>query len=382
MNDNIAIGRPIRVLHVVGSMGQGGIQSFLISLYRHINRDCVQFDFLIHKACSYGFEDEIRNLGGQVYYLQMPSKRNCIGYVTEVKGFLKEHQEYKIIHIHMRTVATVWTIEAKRLNRTTIIHSHNTTNGYGFAGLVKNVIQFPVRWTADYYMGCSVTANEWMFGKRIAHSEQCMVLNNGIDVNRFRFDPNKRKKIRSSLGIEDELIVLGNVGRLVEQKNQVFLVDLMKSLLDEDSTQKYKLIIIGDGPLQGKLRHRIDELGLREYVILLGRRSDVNDLLSAFDVFLLPSKNEGLGIAAIEAQAAGLPVLCSDCVPEEAVITNWCRKLPLNDLECWKNEVLKINEEFSNDDFIRTGLKEVIREAGFDIEDVCNQLCTFYYRLI
>ena len=373
---------PIRVLHIVNSMGFGGIQSFLINLYRNINQEQVQFDFMIHVPCNDGFEDEIRSLGGRIYYQQPPRIRNIVGYISDVKQFLKEHQEYRIVHIHLRTVAAIWSREAKCKGQITVVHSHSTTNGYGFNGAIKNVIQFPIRWTADYFMGCSVAANEWMFGKKIAHSNRCTVLNNGIEIENFRFNPEKRRHIRASLGIDDNVTVLGNVGRLVEQKNQLFLLPIIKNLIEEYPKDQYRLVIVGEGPLQERLLVEVHNLGLEDYVMMLGRRSDVKELLSAFDLFLLPSRDEGLGIVAIEAQASGLPVLCSDAIPAEAQVTELCTLLPLDNMDCWCEKIVSIDNNLLESGYNRAAFNRKVGEAGFDIKEVSNRLLIYYLELL
>ena len=363
---------PIRVLHVVSSMGMGGIQTYLMSLYRAIDRKKVQFDFLIHIPTKDGFEDEIRQMGGRIFYQPKLTGKNIVPYEKKFRAFLQKHSEYQIVHIHVRSAVVACAWGAKKEQRCAVAHSHSTTNGYGCAAVVKNIAQFPVRYLGDYFMGCSQIANEWMFGKRVANSDKCRVIYNGIDISRFRFSAEMRKRKRAELGITENEQLIGNVGRLVEQKNQELLIRAFA--LAYETRPSLRLAIAGDGPLAQHLHELAKELGREKEILFLGNRKDVPDLLQAFDVFVMPSKNEGLGIAAIEAQAAGLPCVVSEAVPEEAYVTKSICCINTQSLTKWAEALLEQNIAYQRD-CISSELKK------YDISSISKDLMNFYLKL-
>ena len=362
----------IRVLHVVGSLGTGGIQSYLIELYRHIDRSQVQFDFVVHIKAAKSYVPEVESLGGIVYYIDNDvfECKNWGKYLLFWKRFYKEHPEYKIVHGHLRSTAAVYLWEARKHGCFTIAHSHATTNGYGTTAWIKDILQFPVRYFADYCIGCSQEANEWMFGKKRANSKTCAVLRNGIEVEKYAFRKEVRASLRSELGYLDTDLVIGNVGRLVAQKNQELLINALSLLGDQ-----YKLLLVGDGPLRQKLQEQISNCSLQSRVKMLGSRDDVDKLLSAIDIFALPSRNEGLGIAAIEAQAAGLPTLLSNSVPKDAYVTRSAVCVQEETAGEWAEAIkqITVNE--------RTSASELITDAGYSICDAAEKLQSLYLRI-
>ena len=364
---------PMRVLHVVGSLGIGGIQSYVMELYRHIDKTRIQFDFVVNIKAEISYADEIIKLGGKIFYIDGDAfeKKEWGQYIRFWKRFYKEHSEYRIVHGHLRSTALIYLREAKRYGLFTIAHSHATSNGYGKTAKLKDFMQWPVRYIADYCMGCSKQANEWMFGKKRANSDSCTVLYNGIDANKFKYSKNMRQEKRIELNIPDNSFVIGCVGRLVEQKNQGVLIEAMAGIAKKESNTF--LLIIGDGPMRDQLQNRIEKLHISEgKVRILGSRTDVNELLSALDLFALPSKDEGLGIAAIEAQANGLPVLISQAVPNEVCITDHVYKVENNDAESWEKEIL------SRKYHIDQHKDESLIGSQYDIQRVSDQLTDFY----
>lgn len=364
---------PIRILHVVGSLGTGGIQSYLMELYRHIDREKVQFDFVANIKAEKNYAEEIGSLGGRVYYIDGDAfeKGKWIEYIRFWKRFFAEDRTHRIVHGHLRSTAAIYLLEAKRTGRYTIAHSHATSNGYGRSARVKDVMQYPVRFMADYCMGCSQQANEWLFGKKRAGGDRCTVIYNGIDIKRFAFDPEKRAEYRKAYGIGGDTFVIGTVGRLVKQKNQPFLLDVMNILRKTEPDAR--LFIVGDGPEKDTLCAKIESLGLDDAVIMPGSRSDVDGFLSAFDVFVLPSIDEGLGISAIEAQANGLPVEVSPAIPSETLVTDLVERASFSPEE-WAEALLRRRSEDRRD---RT--RELTR-AGYSIDQIADRLCGMYQR--
>lgn len=362
----------MRILHVVGSLALGGIQSYLMELYRHTNRGKVQFDFVVHIKTEQSYVNEVETLGGRVFYIDGDAfeKKAWGQYIKFWKGFYRKHPEYHIVHGHLRSTSAIYLWEAKKAGCYTIAHSHATSNGYGKSGKVKDILQFPTRYIADFCMGCSQQANEWMFGRKRANSDTCIVLHNGIDIKKFRFSEEKRKEKRAELGLSNEDYVIGCVGRLVEQKNQGIIIEAMPAVLEKN--QNAVLILVGDGPMRERIKEQINQLGIGEDRIrMLGSRTDVNELLNVFDLFVLPSKDEGLGIAAIEAQANGLPVLVSEAVPEEVFITPLVESVVVGSTK-WAKRISEATTKRQCD------TEKKINDAGYSITEVATQLSVIY----
>lgn len=366
---------PMRVLHVVSGMGLGGIETLLINIYRGIDRTKIQFDFIIHRKTENGFENEIKEMGGKIYYFD-PLNLSCAGkYICCVKAFIKEHDEYSIIHIHNRAASSIWSCYAKKYGRFSIVHSHSTTNGYGLKAIAEDILQYPARYYSAYFMGCSKEANVWMFGKKIADSDKCFILHNGIEVERFRFDMNNRNLVRTELGIPESRFVIGSVGRLVPQKNYSFLLAVFKDL--KIKHPDVHLVIAGEGSLHGELTAISIDLGISDAVSFLGARSDANRLLSAFDSFALCSKHEGFGISAIEAQANGLPVTASESVPRTVRLTESCEFLGLEEpKDKWIDCLLR-----SNCLETRSAAYKSVENSVYDIKRTCKWLTDFYFSI-
>ena len=210
--------KPERILHVLGSLNMGGAETLVMNIYRNIDRNKFQFDFVVHGKDIGKYEEEILSFGGKVYHIDEYRVYNHFKYKNIWNNFFNEHEEYKIIHGHMRSTASIYLKIAKKHGLKTICHSHNTSNGKGFKSVIKKLLQSRIKKSCDMYIGCSYDANKWLFGETIAKSNDCYVLNNGIDTNFFKYDEKKRNNVRSELGLTDELLV-GNVGRLCYQKN-------------------------------------------------------------------------------------------------------------------------------------------------------------------
>ena len=363
----------IRILHVLGSLDRGGAETMIMNLYRNIDRSKVQFDFLIHTDRECDYNEEIRSIGGKIYSLKRFKGYNLCQYIKQFKDFFIKHPEYEIIHGHMRSTASIYLKIAKSMGRYTIAHSHNTSSGNGISALGKNLIQLPLRYIADYYFACSIEAGEWLFGKKIIKSDKFYILKNAIDMGAFVFNQNIRDLKRKELGFED-FFIIGNVGRFHEQKNHYFTLNLFNEFLKEELNSK--LVLVGEGELKSEIKKYADELEINDKVIFLDSRSDINELMMSFDVFIFPSKYEGLGIVAIEAQSSSLPTLCSDNVPREVKITDIIRFISLDDMSKWIKELKKIKN--SKRKIIK---KEDVVKTGYDIKSSSAFLFKFYVNI-
>lgn len=364
---------PIRILCVFGSLNRGGSETMCMNLYRNIDRTTVQFDFVKHCGEIGAYEEEIISLGGKIY--QAPSYKiyNEILYKKWWKNHLSDHPEHQIIHGHYFTISKVYFDVCKKMNRITIAHSHCTAQiGKGLKLFLKKQLQKNISLVSDYRFACSKDAGEWLFP-----NSEFSVLKNAIDTNNFVYDAKVREAKRTELLNDNNCLFVGTVGRLTEQKNPSFIIDICKSLkkISEKESVKVKFVWIGVGEKLDFILSELQRNNLQDMVMMLGSRSDVNEILQAIDVFVLPSLWEGLGIVAVEAQAAGLPTLCSDAVPKEAKVTDLCEFLPLGDPRIWADKI------FQNKDVVRRDTQAEVVNAGYDIKSTAKWLTSFYLEI-
>ncbi len=350
-----------RVLHILNRMNPGGAESLLMNLYRNIDRNKIQFDFYVTDKGI--FDDEILKMGGKIYYTESLQKCGLMKYLKNWKDFLNNHSEYKIIHSHLNNVSGLLFRIAKKKNiPTRIIHSHTseTINSLKVKIFKKLLNHFIIKYST-VLIGCSDKANEWLYGK---HKNNAIILNNGIETERFKYDEIIRKRIREDLGIIDTTIVIGHVGRLVEVKNHKFIIEVFERYHSNNNNSI--LLIIGDGPLKTKIETLVKEKNLENCVKLLGTKTNINEYMQAIDCFIFPSIYEGLPVTLIEAQAAGLPILASKNISEMSKINDNFVFLDINDQP--ENWVDKINvcdnrEKYSDN----------VRDAGFDIKQTVEK---------
>ena len=359
----------IKILQYIGSLDFGGSQAFIMEVYRKINKEEIQFDFITFPNEKNGFYDEILKLGGKVYEAPKFNGKNGIEFIKWWNNFFKQHKEYKILHGHVRSCASLYVPIAKKNSVKTIVHSHSTSNGKGVEGIVKKILQFPIRYQADYLFACSSIAGEWLFGKKALKKDNYYMINNCIDVEKYRYNSEIRNQMRKELGLENK-IVYGHVGRLIDAKNHMFLLEVFKEIYIKNNNSV--LIIVGDGELKEEIKNKIELLNLQGAVLMLGSRNDVEKLMQAMDILLFPSKWEGLPVTVVEAQAAGLPCFISDTITTDIDISKAVYYLPIDKgTDIW---VDKINVCLKN----RMDVIEDIKQAGFDINGSVIRLEELY----
>ena len=313
----------MRVLQVVTKMDRGGLETMLMNYYRRIDRNKVQFDFLVHREERGAYDDEIELLGGKIYRLPRLVPWS-VSYLSSLNNFFDEHLEYKIVHVHQDCLSSV-ILKAAKKHRipVRIAHSHSSSQDKNLKYPIKLICKHSIPKYATDLFACGKNAGNWMFG-----GASYKIINNAIDVAAYAYDLTKRQEMRQQLSVENEFTV-GHVGRFNQPKNHSFLLEIFNALLKEEPNAV--LLLVGGGEDMKMIQVKAQILGIAEHVRFLGIRSDVADLMQAMDIFVFPSLYEGLGIALIEAQAAGLPCVVSDTIPKEAYLTDLVKSESLSD---------------------------------------------------
>lgn len=365
----------IKVLHVFGELGIGGAEIMIMNIFRVIDPFVVQFDFVEHTEDKCFFEQEIEEEGSVIYHCPKYNGKNHFQYRSWWKNFFQEHQEYDILHSHVRSSASIYMEFAKECGIKTIIHSHSTSNGGGLSSIIKAVTQYPLRYQADFFLACSMDAGKWLFGKRICKSNRFQIIKNAIDVKKFLYNQQVRNEIRRELGINDKFVV-GFLARVSVPKNPLFVLDIFEELLKLRSG--VKLLFIGDGELLPYIKEKTVEKKIDTNVIFMGLRSDVERMYQAMDCYLLPSLWEGLGISLIEAQASGLKCICSENIPKEAILSENVKIMKLNvGCKIWAENISKIDMDYDRKD-----MYDVIADAGYDIFEASKSLISLYQSIV
>ncbi len=365
---------PIYVLVLDTVMDRGGAEAMIMNYMRNVNRDLIKFDFLTNRDYRAAFEDEIESLGGKVYHM-CPMYPGKFGqYKREVREFLKEHPEYKIIHSNLEERSYFALKEAKKLGvPVRISHSHNRPLGFNPKLIVRYYFRFMLKYYNTHMFSCGVEAGDWLYGRK--NRDKVIVMNNAIDAKAYSYDSEKATTMKKALGVEGKKVI-GHVGRFFAQKNHPFLIDIFKAIHDKDPDTV--LLLVGGGELDDRLKNemkdKVDALGLTDSVQFLGVREDVADVMQAFDLFLLPSLFEGLPVTMVEAQSSGLPCVISDKVPIQCDITGNVKVVALEDsVDKWADVVLEYLKNFERKDTYETIVK-----AGFDIKENAKWLEEFY----
>ena len=357
----------IRVLQIVTHMNRGGLETMIMNYYRHINREKIQFDFLTHREYDGDYGEEIMLMGGNIYHI---SKLNpfSLSYLKELKTFFLEHKEYEIIHVHQDCMSGIILKVAEECKiPVRIAHCHSSGQDFNLKYFIKLYYKRYISKYATKLYSCGRKSGNWMFGK----NSNFTVLPNAIMSNEYSYSHDKAIAVRRKLGIKNDDIVIGHVGRFCQVKNHSYLVKIVKVLCDKSS--KYKLLLVGQGELMDEVKKQVKSEKIEDNVIFLGLRNDVSDILQAMDVFVFPSIYEGLPVSMIEAQAAGLKCIISDGVPIECDITGNVSQMSL---ECspeeWADTIA------SSVHYERVDMHEKIANAGFDIVDNSLTLEEFY----
>lgn len=357
---------PIRVLQVVTHMNRGGLETMLMNYYRHMDRNLVQFDFLVHRENRGDYDDEIESLGGQIHRLPrlVPWRGS---YKKALDGFFEAHPQYKIVHVHQDCLSSVILKAAKKRGiPVRIAHSHNSSQDKDLKYPIKLFYkQFIPKYATDLF-ACGQNAGKFMFGRK-----PFRILNNAIDTAAYCHNPEISRCVRQELGIEENAFVVGHVGRFSPPKNHSFLLDIFSDIVKQEPTAR--MLLVGDGTLRPAIEQKAASLGLTDKIICTGVRSDVPHLLQAMDVFVFPSLYEGLPVTMVEAQAAMLQCHISDTIPTECVITDLVYRHSLQAPPVqWATSILSTSRFYD-----RIATKDILL-AGFDIKENAHWLEAFY----
>ena len=366
----------MRVLQVIGVMDRGGAETMVMNLYRAMDRSNIQFDFLVHEQREGDYDAEIRELGGRFFHLPRFTGLNEHVYRKQCRELFTAHREWTVVHGHIGSCAPIYLSEAKRAGRYAIAHSHAQNYEPGLKGMVFNLIAHPVRRIADYYFGCSREAGLDRFGKGVVEGDSFSVLANGIDAQRYMCDSLSHELAKEEMGLVGRPVVC-HIGRLIPVKNHEFLFDVFEIV--RRHYPQAVLVLAGRGELEHSLRQSVANRGLDDAVHFLGVVDNVPAVLRAADVFLFPSIKEGLGLAAIEAQASGLPVLMSEGVPASALMGGNAQRIALEaGAEKWAQACLQQLDIALKSE--RHDEVELVRSHGFDITQTSVWLADFYKR--
>lgn len=360
-----------RVLQVVDSMDMGGIQTFIMNVYRHIDRSTIQFDFLVFRDNKQTFEGEILQLGGKIY--KLPGRHDgLLKNKKAIKNFFDEHQRYKIIHYHTSSLSDIGIIKEayRRKIPIRIIHSHSThVSGNKIHLYMHKIHKKSIGKLANHYLACGELAGKWFY-KGTEVENKVVIVNNGIDCNEYKFSEEKRIRMRKELKIENNFVI-GHVGRFSEVKNHRFILQVFARLIEKYPEKKPKLILIGNGILFDEIKQLAQKLNIINDILFLGIRHDVSEILQAMDVMIMPSLYEGFPVTALEAQAAGLPCVLSDTITKAVVIKeNVVMRSLLDSWEEWADELVGMKERMPDNDLLFI--------SGFDINVTVQQLMKVY----
>jgi glycosyltransferase involved in cell wall biosynthesis len=372
--------KPVRILHVVGGMNRGGVETWLMHVLRNIDRDKYKMDFMVHTTEPCAYDDEIRALGSKI--IPCPNPRRPLAYARQFRDLYKEHGPYDVVHSHVHHFSgfVLWLAKREQVP-VRIAHSHNDTLSSESAASAQrrsylSLTEYLVRRNASKGLACSKKAARALYGAEWKSDARWRLLLYGIDLHPFK-EPTEPATLRASLGLPEQAYVIGHVGRFVHQKNHPFLLDIFAEVVRHEPCAH--LFLVGLGPLAEGTKRRAEALGIMDKVTFAGSRSNVPQLMmGAMDVFAFPSHYEGLGLVLIEAQAAGLPCVFSDVVPEEAdVVQPLVHRLSLSDPATkWAEAILKLRHQpraISRQDALK-----IVENSPFNIDRSVRALEAIY----
>ena len=362
---------PKRVLQIIAELGNGGVESMIMNIYRNIDRNKVQFDFIAHNENN-KYLKEIEDLGGRIFFIEPMSKIGIIKYSKNLYKILIENKDIKVVHAHILLQnAIILTVARMAKVKTRISHSHLTSMHSLKSKLVSPILKLLISINATEKIACGIDAGKLLYGKN-----KFKVLNNAIELEKFTNVETSKSKFKEENNIDESTILIGHVGRFVTQKNHKFIINLAKSL-KMNYGLKTKIFLVGDGPMLEFFKEEVDNNSLNDIVTFLGARNDINELLHNFDVFILPSLFEGLPVILVESQAAGLPSVISSTITNEVDLgINLIKSISLEeDMEIWVKSII---EQSKIDLPSKEEIIEAFKERKYDIKSSLESVYRLY----
>lgn len=363
---------PKRLLCIVGCMEVGGAETFLMKLYRKLDRSKYQMDFCEIDAKRGSYEDEILRLGGRIVH-SFPKSLNPIKSFNSVSKIVREGNYESVLRISQNSMSSLDLLAAKfgGAKLTSFRSSNSNTCGGTASALVHCLGKALINRVADVKIAPSTKAGVFMFGRRAFERGEVALLKNAVDVDEYSFNAANRNMIRKELGIQGDALVIGHIGRMTAQKNHLFLIDMFMSI--HEAFPNSYLVLAGKGELENDISRRICDLGIADFVRMVGVRSDVPALLSSFDVFVLPSLFEGMPNVVIEAQANGLPCVISHTITGEANVSGMVSYLPIDSPDDWVGPVVERARAGRYDGSVS------LRLNGYDINEEVKNFVELVY---
>lgn len=364
-----SINRPVRIAHIIGKLNAAGVEAVVNNYYKNIDHNKYQFDYYIDSDSSCKPSKDLIDMGAR--YFVIPPYQHLFSHIKTLVRLFKENK-YLIVHSGMNTLAPISLFAAWMAGVPIRINHNHSTAGKG--EFKRNCLKYCLRpfakVFANYYCACSKYAGIWLFGKNFFSSGKVTVFNNAVDTSKFAFSTSNRDKLRKELGISNKYVI-GHIGRFTKQKNHYFLIDIFEQYYKKNSNAV--LLLVGIGELQDEIKDAVKKKKLEDAVIFLGKRSDVDELYSAIDLFVLPSLYEGLPVVGVEAQVSGLPCIFSNEITREVAITENVYFLPIDgSVSDWCSQITN----FKNLDLKRDKLK--LKDCSFDIKVQANNLVEYY----
>lgn len=366
-----------KVLHVVGGMDAGGTETMLMNLYREIHKE-FQFDFISYYDKEGYYDNEIKELGGKVIICDSPSKVGQIKSTINLYRLIKQNS-YEVVHAHtLFNCGSVMMAARLAGVKVRITHAHtnldNTTNR--IKKIYFKIMRSLIKIFSTNYIACSKSAGIYLFGKNLIKKSQYITLNNYINYEQI-LSTNDNTSIRQELKLNEDDILIGHIGRFTEAKNHEFLILIINEMVKMN--KNIKVVLVGDGPLRESIEKKVKEMNLINNIFFLGVRSDVNIILKNLDLFIFPSKYEGLGLVVLEAQAAGVKSLASEAIQEEADLgLGLLRKLNLEDgIKKWADIALEKNQPVCIN---KNDIRRAFKTKGYDLNSIVSKLKEIYDR--
>lgn len=367
----------IRVLHVFKKMDRGGAETFIMNVYRQMDRKRIQFDFVVHCSDPGHYDDEIRKLGGRLFIVSDP--KSLISHLGDIRRVMVMQGPFQAVHSHVHYFSGFVLRIANQCGvPVRISHSHTTNEERRESFLRKAYRGWMRRWIdkhATSRLGCSLSACESLFGRQAPRDPRDQIVANGIDLPSFIEKSMAKREIRRHLALPNDRQLIGQIGRFDPVKNHRFTLSIFQEARRRNPS--LHLLLVGDGPLRSQTENLASELGIADSVTFYGATEHIPDILNALDLVLLPSLFEGLGLVLIEAQAAGVPIVCSSGIPEEADMgLGTMERLDLDkNTDIWLEAIVRGLSQSVPEAEIRY---RNLRAKGFDIQDSTEKLRELY----